>query len=398
MRIGFDARPLLGARTGVGVWLEGLLGALAASTNWEFVGFLPRRAELSLGVVPTSRLAVSWPPLPLPGTLWLHTVAGPQVGASVDVYLGTLAIVPRRLKVPAVAVLHDLTPRTRSHRHTLANRFCFNAYLEQSLLEAAAVVCVSQATRTRLAEILPAQGRAAVVIGHGVDPSFFTPPTLAREETRRRFAAGAPFIVQLGTLEPRKGVVTLLAAHGMRLQRDAGVPDLVLAGGRGWGGRWLEEALAHHPAPGRVHLPGYVTRDEARALLAHAELVVVASEEEGFGLPLAEALACGAACVASDAPALVEVAGGAARHFPRANAQALAAAMEEVAIPARRAELQARARERAQRWRWDKVVPAWRELLEMVATAPPGHGSDGFAHGGKDEDGAPALPNGRPPR
>ncbi len=394
MRIGFDARPLLGRRTGVGVWLEGLLGALAASTNWQFMGFLPRQASFRLALVPPSRLQVSWSPLPLPGTLWLHTLAAVQVVGRADVYLGTLAILPRRLTIPGVAVLHDLTPRTRSHRHTLANRFCFNAYFEQSLLEAAAVVCISQATRARLAEILPAQARAAVVIGHGVDPSFFTPPTLSREETRKRFAAGAPFIVQLGTLEPRKGVVTLLEAHAHRLQRDAGVPDLVLAGERGWGGRWLEQALACHPAPGRVHVPGYVTREEARALLAHAEMVVVASEEEGFGLPLAEAMACGAACVASDAPALVEVAGGAARHFPRANALALAAAMEEVAIPAHRAELQARARQRAQLWRWEAVEPAWRSLLVEVATVSHGRGGGTCASHSDRGGGATVLPGG----
>lgn len=398
MRIGFDARPLLGPRTGVGVWLEGLLGALAVSTDWRFVGFLPRRASLELAVVPPARLGFSWPPLPLPGTLWLHTLAARQVGERAEVYLGTLAILPRRLTIPSVTVVHDLTPRTRAHRHTLANRFCFNAYLDQSLLAAGAVVCVSRATRTRLAEILPAQARAAAVIGHGVDDSFFSRPAAGREETRWRFAGGAPFLVQLGTLEPRKGVVTLLEAHGNRLQRDAGGPDLVLAGGRGWGGRWLEQALARHPAPGRVHLPGYVTRDEARALLAHAEMVVVASEEEGFGLPLAEAMACGAACVASDAPALVEVAGGAARHFPRGDAQALAAVMEEVAIPARRAELQARAREQAQRWRWDAVAPAWQSLLADVVTASDGSGGDVAAHRSTDRGGAIALPVGQPPR
>ncbi len=398
MRIGFDARPLLGPRTGVGVWLEGLVGALAASTNWRFVGFLPRRAALNLAVVPPSRLEVSWPPLPLPGTLWLHTLAAQQVSGKADMYLGTLAILPRRLTIPGVAVVHDLTPRTRAHRHTLANRFCFNAYLEQALLEAAVVVCVSKATRARLAEILPVQARAAAVIGHGVDPSFFTRPAPARDETRRRFAAGAPFIVQLGTLEPRKGVITVLEAHGRRLQRDAGGPDLVLAGVRGWGGRWLEQALARHPAPGRVHLPGYVTRDEAHALLAHAEMVVVASEEEGFGLPLAEAMACGAACVASDAPALVEVAGGAARHFPRGDAQALAAVLDEVAIPARRAELQARAREQAQCWRWDAMAPVWRSLLAEVVTASDESFGDVVAHRTGKTGGAIVLPGGRPPR
>ena len=396
MRIGFDARPLLGPRTGVGVWLEGLLGALASVTNWHFVGFLPRQSALRLDAVPADRLAVSWPAVPLPGTLWLHTLAARQVVGRADVYLGTLAILPRRLPIPSVAVLHDLTPRTRAHHHTLANRFCFNAYLEPSLLDAAAVVCVSQATRERLAEILPAQARAAVVIPLAVSAAFDAPPPLTRDETRRRFAGGAPFIVQLGTLEPRKGVATLLQAHARWLQRDAAAVDLVLAGGRGWGGRWLERALACHPAPGRVHLPGYVSREEAHALLAHAELVVLASEEEGFGLPLAEAMACGAACVASDAPALVEVSGGAAHHFSRGNAAALAAALREAAQPAQRVELQARAWARALRWRWETVAPAWQSLLADVVKTAAGQGLQELAEQGGNGGGQPR--GGRPSR
>lgn len=398
MRIGFDARPLLGQRTGVGVWLEGLLGALAASTEWTFVGFLPRRAALDLAAVAPDRLEVAWPPLPLPGTLWLQTLAAGQVGMGVGVYVGSLAILPRRLAVPAVTVVHDLTPRTRARHHTLANRFCFNAYLEQSITAATAVVCVSEATRARLAEILPAQARTAAVIGHGVDPSFNLPPEIGCDETRRRFAGGRPFIVQLGTLEPRKGVDTLLEAHGRMLQGRPEGPELVLAGGQGWGGKWLERALAGHPAPERVHVPGYVTRDEVRALLTHAEVAVVASEEEGFGLPLLEAMACGAVCVASDDPALIEVAGGAVRHFPRRDARALATILEEVAVPARRADHQARARQQAQRWRWGAVAPVWRSLLEEVAASSRRDGGNTPAHRGGDEGGTSLLLGGRPPQ
>ncbi|MEP0775127.1 MAG: glycosyltransferase family 4 protein [Acidobacteriota bacterium] len=367
MRIGFDARPLVGPRTGVGAWLEGLLGGLANSTDWSFVGFLPRRTDLELPAPVRQRMQVSWPSLPLPGTLWLHTLAAGQIGSCVEVFLGTLAILPRRLATPGVAVVHDLTPRTHAGHHTVANRFCFNAYLEESVLAADAVVCVSHATRARLGELLPVQARAAAVISPGVDPFFFLPVATPRQETREKFAGGAPFLVQLGTLEPRKGVVTLLEAHGRLLQRHPNSPALVLAGGRGWGGKRLEQALARHPAPGRVHLPGYVTREEARALLAHAEIVVVASEEEGFGLPLAEAMACGAVCVASDAPALREVAGGAARHFPRGNSQALAAALEEVLQAPARDQLSARARQQARRWRWEVVTPTWHALLTEVA-------------------------------
>lgn len=390
MRIGFDARPLLGQRTGVGVWLGGLLEALAASTDWSFVGFLPRRAQFGVEGVPPERLAGVWSPVPLPGTLWLHTVAAAQVKQKVDLFVGTLAILPRRLEVPSVAMVHDLTPRTHPHRHTLANRFCFNAYLESSLGQASVVVCPSQATRARLAQLFPKTAQGAVVIGPGVDAPFFLCPPFSADETRRRFAGGKRFLVQLGTLEPRKGVDTLLHAHAQLCQRLPQAPALVLAGGRGWGGQWLERALADHPVPSLVHRPGYVSREEARSLLAHAEAVVLASEEEGFGLPLAEAMACGAACVASDAPALVEVAGGAARHFPRRDVQALAGALEEVLVqPARQAELREQARGRAHHWRWELVVPHWRSLL-TTAAAGAGEGVDSPCQpGGQRETASP---------
>jgi glycosyltransferase involved in cell wall biosynthesis len=117
-----------------------------------------------------------------------------------------------------------------------------------------------------------------------------------------------------------------------------------------------------------------VDREEAKDLLRHAEVVVLASDDEGFGLPLAEALACGAACVASDAPALVEVAGGAAVHFPRGDVGALAAALAAVLEPEARRRLQAAARARAVELAWEKPVSAWRELLSRVAGGQPGPG------------------------
>jgi glycosyltransferase involved in cell wall biosynthesis len=368
MRIGFDARPLLGPRTGVGVWLEGLVRGLAAATDWSFALFLPRRAA-RLGLEDLGgRVVTVAPPLPLPGTLWLHTVAASEIGGRAEVFVSTLGVRPRRLTAPDVLVVHDVTPRTRPGRHTLANRLCFNAYFEESLAAAGAIVCVSGATRAAVARLQPGAARRAVVIGEGVDP-FFTPAGDAGGAAgpRGRFAAGRPYIAQLGTLEPRKGIATLLAAHARLLERDPGAPDLVLAGGRGWGGGWLEAALAAHRQPERVHLPGYVSREDARELLRHAEVVTLVSEEEGFGRPLAEALACGAACVASDDPALVEVADGAARHVARGDAEALAAALAACLDPGTREALRAAARARAARLTWERPVAAWRGLLSEVA-------------------------------
>jgi glycosyltransferase involved in cell wall biosynthesis len=372
MRIAFDARSLIGPRTGVGVWLEGLLRGLVAATEWQFLLCIPRRVR-RLGLDDLAgRATVLAPRIPMPGTLWLQTVAAPMVAGQADVYVATLGVLPRRLATPNVLMVHDLTPRSHPARHTLANRFCFNAYFDESLGRAGTLVCVSEATRSAVAGIQPRAAQCARVIPVGVDPVFTPAPGDGEgQDTQRRFAGGRPYLLQLGTLEPRKGIVTLLVAHELLLGQRSDAPDLVLAGGRGWGGTWLEQALARHPDRTRVHLPGYVGREEARDLMRGAEVVVLASDEEGFGLPLAEALACGAACVASDAPALVEVAGGAARHFRRGDARALAAALAAALKPAARQELRAAARARSAGLGWEGPLSAWRDLLSLVAGGQP---------------------------
>ncbi|NCO69782.1 MAG: glycosyltransferase family 4 protein [Acidobacteria bacterium] len=224
-------------------------------------------------------------------------------------------------------------------------------------------------TRRRLQEAFPRLGAGAVAIPLAVDP-FFTPApdSESSEPTRAAFAGGRRFILQLGTLEPRKGVATLIAAHASMLGRDPEAFDLVLAGARGWGGDFVARALAAHPDPARVHLPGYVSRDDARALLRHAEVVVMASEEEGFGLPLAEALACGARCVISDDEALVEVAGDAATVVPRGRADAFATAIAAVRGGAADCGRD-RALARAAAFAPARHADAWRRVVEGMLSA-----------------------------
>lgn len=364
--IAFDARPLCGVRTGVGWWLAGLVHELAMRTDWRLVLAVPRPlrdlGELEFG----DRTTVLAPPVRVPGTLWLHTVAGPEISERVHAYVGTLGILPRRLGVPAALAVHDLTPISRPHHHTLANRFCFSAYFSESLERADEVICASAATLDRLHGFDSRHAGRARVIPLAADRFFLPPPAgEPSQPTRIRFAEGRPFIVQLGTLDPRKGIVTLLQAHALRMAADADTPDLVLAGGGGWGGNWLRRALDTHPRAERVHLPGYVSREDARALFRHAEAVVLASEEEGFGLPLAEALTCGAPCVISDEPALVEVAGGSARVFRRGDVVGLAAALART-LSADRARAREQSLARARHLTWDAPAQAWIELLSSL--------------------------------
>ena len=281
--------------------------------------------------------------------------------------MGSLALAPARCPVPCVVVVHDLTPRTLPHRHTLTNRFVFNAYLEGSLEAADAIVAVSAATRDELLKAFPRLEGRVEVIPNGVSDRFAPPgPGSDPRAPRSRHAGGRPYILYLGTLEPRKGIPDLVAAWEILVDRDPEAPDLVLAGGHGWGLGEILSRIAASSHRDRIHLPGYVTDGEAVELLRHAELFVLPSEAEGFGLPLAEAICCGTPSVASDLPVLREVAGGAALHAPVHDPDGLARVMAGALEEETRRRLRARSLERAHGLRWDAAIGAWDALLRRV--------------------------------
>lgn len=373
MNIACDARALIGPRTGVGEWTVRVMSGLAEGFGHhiQLAASKPlhRDDELNRGGITTMPV----PRVPWPGTLWLQTTLPrlvSRIGA--DVFVGSLAIVPRGLSVPAVAMVHDLTPRTHPGRHTLANRFCFNAYIESSLEAAAAVVAGSDATRSELVRLFPEVGHKLERIGYGVD-AFFSPPEAGDDgrAIRERVSGGRPYILHLGTLEPRKGLVELITAWDRLMRYTAEVPDLVLAGKTGWGVARIESALAGVGRPDRVHRLGYVDRALGRDLLRHTALFVLASEAEGFGLPLAEAIACHAPCVASDIAALRESGGSAPLFAPPCDALALADAIRAALVPERNAELRDRSKTEAGRLGWDRVVTAWDGLLGRVLRNAP---------------------------
>jgi glycosyltransferase involved in cell wall biosynthesis len=365
MNIACDARALVGPLTGVGTWTRQIVAGLAG--RGHDVLLAASKPILLSDELRHPRIAVLPPPAaPWPGTLWLQTSLPAAIARRhVDVLVGSLAIVPRHGSVPAVAMVHDLTPRTHPHRHTLANRFCFNAYLESSLDAASAVVAGSDATLAELAEAFPRTVDKIHRIGYGVEASFRPAVDDHGMTTRERFAGGHRYVLHLGTLEPRKGVARLIGAWERLRARVTAPPDLVLAGAPGWGLRSIEARIMSSPYADRIHRTGYVDREASRDLLRHAEAFVLASEAEGFGLPLAEAICCGTPAVASDIPVLRETGGDAALYAPLTET-GLAAAIERALEPDTADRLRTRAAARAPQLRWDPVVDAWEELLSRV--------------------------------
>jgi len=305
----------------VGRYIEGLLAALAAA-NPEGLRvrplFLPgslerglrkslRRLPFAYALADARRALVLWRERP-------------------SVYHETNHVAPP-FRGPVVVTVHDLSTLLYPQTQDRARARHFASRLSRAR-GAARVIVPTQAIAGEVVERLGVSPARVRVIHHGVDARFVPGP-----------GPRGGFVLYAGDAGPRKGLATLRAAlsEGMELK---------LAG------------------PGH----GYVSDEELLALYRGAAVLVLPSLYEGFGLPLAEAMACGTPCVASDDPALVEISGGAALHFPRGDASALRLLLRRVLGDASlRAELSRKGLDRARAFRWEECAARHLEVYREAA-------------------------------
>lgn len=366
MRIAVDARALGPDRTGVGRYLEGLLAAwTAAFPGDSFHLVSPRPIELPGALEPArrnGRISVDVAP-GLPGTVWLQTLAPIQArrgGAAA--FFGPLGVLPLALSMPAVATVHDVTPLLFPEWHTLANRLGVAPFLGATVRSAAALAAVSTHTRGDLVRLFPdSAGRCAVVL------NGLTRPTA--DEAREAEAGGPPhvrpYVFYVGTLEPRKNVGRLLEAMERIWDRDPGFPDLVVAGGTGWGLPDFARRLSASRHAPRIRSVGYVPTPERLRLLRGARLLAYPSLYEGFGFPPLEAMAEGTPVVASASSSLPEVVGDAGLLPDPTDVAAIAAALEKAhRDEAWRRAAAAKGIARAATFTWERAARATRALFE----------------------------------
>jgi glycosyltransferase involved in cell wall biosynthesis len=277
------------------------------------------------------------------------------------VHAPTLLVPPRRGR-PLVVTIHDAVPWT--HPETLTQRgVAWHRRMGARVAASADLVIVpTQAVADELSNFLDLGDRVRVVF-EGADTL-----TVPGDAAKRRTALGLPasYLVSVATLEPRKGLDVALSALA-----EAGAPDvpLYVVGQPGWGGVDLPATAASLGLrDDRVVALGPLADADLAAVFGGALALVAPSRAEGFGLPVAEAMALGVPVVCSDAPALVEVTAGAALTVPVGDVVALAEALADVVSDERlRARLAAAGRDRAATLTWraaaESTWAAYREVL-----------------------------------
>jgi len=230
-----------------------------------------------------------------------------------------------------VVNVHDLTFLEHPEWHPARTTAFLGVTVPRAARAAARVIFHSRAVRDRAVPALGLRTERTLVLPPPLSDGFIPlRPAAATARVRERFGLATPFVLHVGTIEPRKNHVTLVEAW--ERMRRAGFPGpLVLVGHVGWKARVILARLERSPdAPSIVRLSNLVDEDLV-ALYGAAAVVAFPSLEEGFGMPLLEAMACGAPCVTSDDPVLVELGLGHARAVPATDVEALAAAMLAVA-------------------------------------------------------------------
>jgi glycosyltransferase involved in cell wall biosynthesis len=356
MRIALDTQSTIGRATGIGQYTARLLAAL-------------RR------VAPEhTYLEVAWgkePAMRLPNRLLWQQLLAPRQAQHLhaDLLHAPGFDAPLWKPCPVVLTCHDLIGMLFPRNLPPVSRLYWAHWLPFSVRFADAIIADSHATERDIVRLLAVDPRRITVIPLGVDPYFRPQEAAAIAQVRAAHRLPQSYILFVSTLEPRKGIDTLLdafaAVHSQR-------PDLalVIAGKRGWYWQALLDRMAVLGIAAHVHLLDYVPAGDLAALYSGATAFVFPSRYEGFGLPVLEAMACGAPVITTNVASLPEVAGDAGLLTPPDDAATLAAAIEAVVgQPALQAELRARGVARAQQFSWDRTAAATLAVYARVYDA-----------------------------
>jgi glycosyltransferase involved in cell wall biosynthesis len=282
-----------------------------------------------------------------------------------DVFHSPLGL-PVLCRPPGVATIHDVCFCTHAATFTRRMWLYFRIFLPLAVRRARIVQTVSETSKQAVIDLLHVAPGKVRVVPNGISEEFREPDEGSDlAAVRDRCGLPAEFMLYVGTLEPRKNLLRLLQACERLWSTHRVSHKLVIVGKQGWLARDVHDYIDRAGLHDRVVFAGYVARADLPAVYALATVFVYPSLCEGFGLPPLEAMACGTPVVASNASAMPEVLGEAARLVDPLDVEALAAAIGEVLEDERlRDELRSAGLKRAYEYRWEASA---RQMLDVYA-------------------------------
>ena len=378
MRIGLDAIPLAAAKTGIGHYTDALSTWLARThpdhqyelmspfefnierRNGHHVDY-PYPINLNKRFTPVRSIFRKWWLIGLPSLLQLSPV---------DVFHGTNYCVPLWAPCPTVVTVHDLSLFTRSETHEDANVVRGRRRIPIMARRASAVIAPSEWTKKEIIEYLGVREDRIRVISEAARESMRPVSIEDAVSVLERHSIDFPYILFVGTIEPRKNLLTLIEAYDELLRTTTERPHLVICGGRGWLDSEVFKRVEELHIRDMIHFTGYVDDDDLPALYSGAQVFVYPSLYEGFGLPPLEAMACGTPVITSSSSSLPEVVGKAGLTFePRdtkALARHLATVLTDVSL---RGHMRISGIERSKGFSWERAANETQVVYDEVYNA-----------------------------
>ncbi len=356
MRIAIDVQSTVGKPTGIGQYTAKLLAALRhVAPEHEYV-------EIAWGKDPVMRLYNR--------ILWQQGLAPRRAQVAQPELLHIPGFdAPWWKPCPVVLTCHDLIGMLFPQNLPPAARFYWSRWLPFSVRFADAIIADSLATRRDIVRLLAIDEQRIYVVPLGVDQRFRPQNDAEVARIQERYHLPPKFVLFVGTLEPRKGIDTLIEAFAAVRQSQPAL-DLVIAGKRGWYWRQLLQRIAALGLEANVHVLDYVPEADLVALYSAATVFALPSRYEGFGLPVLEAMASGAPVITTHSSSLPEVTGDAGLLVPPDDVGALAAAIIAVVDqPNLQVALRERGIERARQFTWERTARATLRIYEQVLHA-----------------------------
>ena len=374
LRVVLDAGPAVHQRAGLARYAERLASALwqhfrdALDLTLVYNSHSGRRLPASLGSIPALTLPLGqhrWRLGALTCQLLRVSLVEGRLPAG-DVYHATEHLLPWMAR-PSVMTVHDLIFERYPQHHTRANRAFLRVAMPLFVRRADAIIAVSQHTRRDLLEVYATPPQKVYVVEEGIDERFRPAGEADIRRVKERYSIRRPYLLMVGTLEPRKNHALAFRALA-RLKAEGWPHCLVAVGGGGWLFDAVQRQVESLQLSDDVIFAGHVADADLPALYSGADCFLMPSLYEGFGIPVLEAMACGAPVVCSKVSSLPEVAGEAARFIEPLTAEGLADAVRQVLSNPKMADkMLSDGMRQAGRYRWQRAADETVQVYRAAA-------------------------------